>query len=314
MPLLTILLLLAAASSAPAAPDGTVLGESACPELPPHAQLDEFGRNFFDASSWEAVRTNGVACRRVLYASGGAEVEAFVSTPPGTATGRKPAIIWNRGGTGDYGRVDAPLLAEMRLLAAQGFVVAGSNYRFVGERARRDEWGGSDLDDVMNLVPLLKARPDVDARNLFIMGLSRGGVMTYLALRRGIPVNAAAVIAGPTDLARLVAERPEFLLGYDEYDGWAKVWPDFAKRSQEHFEARSPVEWPAELRKPVLILHSRTDPRVSAGHALALAEKLQEAGAEYELVVYGRDGHGLARNRADRNRRIVEWFRAHAVE
>jgi hypothetical protein len=54
-------------------------------------------------------------------------------------------------------------------LAPRGFVVVGSNYRFTGERGRRDEWGGSD----------------VDARNLFIVGLSRG-------LRPRRPFAAAA--------------------------------------------------------------------------------------------------------------------------
>lgn len=291
-----------------------MLSDRPCPDLPPHGQLDEFGRSYFDPSGWEAVRGNRVSCRRLTYASGAHEVEAFLSTPAAEFPALRPAIIYNRGGMGDFGRIDALLLAEMRILAAQGFVVVGSNYRFTGERGRRDEWGGSDVDDVMNLVPLLKARPDVDGRNLFMIGLSRGGVMAYIALKRGIPVNAAAVIAGPSDLTQWAVDRPEFVLGEEDYDGWARIWPDFVKRSREHLEARSAVYWPGELRKPVLILHARTDSRVPVKHALALAQKLQEAGAEYELVVYGRDGHSLPRHRDDRTRRIVEWFRAHTVD
>ena len=33
-----------------------------------------------------------------------------------------------------------------------------------------------------------------------MMGASRGGMMTYLALKRGVPVRAAVVIAGVSDL------------------------------------------------------------------------------------------------------------------
>ncbi len=300
------------AAPVPVPADGAILSQRSCPDLPRHDQLDDFGRFYFDAASWEAVRTDGVTCRRLTYASGGHEVEGFALTPPGPP-GPLPAIIYNRGGTGDFGRIDVLLLAEMRVLAAQGFVVVGSSYRFVGELARRDEWGGADLDDVMNPVPLLQARPDVDRRNLFMVGLSRGGVMTYLALKRGATVNAAAVIAGPSDLTRWAVDRPEFVLGYDEYDGWARVWPDFVTRGKEQLEARSAVFWPEKLRQPVLILHARTDHKVPVEHALALAQRLQQAGAEYELVVYGDDGHSLPRHRADRTRRIVEWFRGHSV-
>jgi dienelactone hydrolase len=46
------------------------------------------------------------------------------------------------------------------------------------------------------LLPLLKGWADVDPRNLFMVGLSRGGLMTYLAIRHKVAINAAAVIAG----------------------------------------------------------------------------------------------------------------------
>ncbi|HTR02882.1 MAG TPA: prolyl oligopeptidase family serine peptidase [Thermoanaerobaculia bacterium] len=298
----------------PAPADGTVLTEEPCDALPAHADLDEFGRWYFDFATWEGIRADAVVCQRIHYASGQEPVEGFLLRPREAAPGsRLPAIIYNRGGTGDFGRIDPLLLAEMRLLAREGFIVVASNSRFVGARARRDEWGGADLADVLNLVPLLCSRGDVDGRNLFMMGLSRGGFMTYLALRDGAPVNAAAVIAGPTDLTRTVVDRPEFLLGWDGYDGWAKVWPDFEKKSRELLEARSPVFWAERIRAPVLILHSRTDSKVPVEEALAMAQQLQEHGREYALVVYDGDGHSLPIHRADRNRRIVEWFRSHKV-
>jgi len=101
------------------------------------------------------------------------------------------------------------------------------------------------------------------------------------------------------------------VLGDETFDGWAKNWPNFAARSRELLEARSAVFWPEQIQKPVLILHSRRDTKCPVDHALALAQALQAHGKEYELVVYGNDGHSLPSNREDRNRRIVEWFRAH---
>ncbi len=296
----------------PAPTDGQVVADEACAALPEHARLDDFGRWYFDAPSWERARSRAVACRHVRYASGGHAVEGFVLRPTDAPTGtRLPAILYARGGSGDFGRINALVLAELRLLAAEGFVVAATDYRFVGPLARRDEWGGIEVDDVLNLVPLLQSRPEVDSANLFMLGVSRGGTMTYLALKRGVAVNAAAVIAAPSDMAQLAMDRPEFVLGGDDYDGWARIWPGFVKRGREHLEARSAVSWADRLDKPLLILHARDDNKVSVRHALALGQALQAVGAEYELVIYGHDGHSLPRHREDRNRRIVEWFRAH---
>ncbi len=61
----------------------------------------------------------------------------------------------------------------------------------------------------------------IDMTDPFMIGLSRCGPMTYIAIRRKIPVNAAAVIAGPTDL-RMERRRAEFVEGDDpESAAWA---------------------------------------------------------------------------------------------
>lgn len=73
-------------------------------------------------------------------------------------------------------------------------------------------WGGRDVDDVMNLIPLARNLGYIDMTKLFMIGMSRGGPMTYIAIRRRIPVNAAAVIAGVTDL-RMETRRAEFVEG-----------------------------------------------------------------------------------------------------
>lgn len=292
---------------------GRVLVAEACKPLPAYEGLSEFDRRGFDAESWARVSAAAAqqTCTQVRYASSGAEVVGYVLAPAAEAGKRWPAILFARGGTGDFGRVDPYLLAEMTLWTDAGFVVAATDYRFVGAAGHRDPWGGEDLDDLLNLAPLVRERADVDGNNLFLLGISRGGLMTYLALKAQAPVRAAAVIAGPTDLGQLLLDRPEFLLGWEGFDGFARIWPDYEKRSREHLNARSAVRWAEAIHTPLLLLHSRTDRRVPVEHSLELARRLEQHGKEYELVIYGDDGHGLALNREDRNRRIVAWFRGH---
>jgi dipeptidyl aminopeptidase/acylaminoacyl peptidase len=170
------------------------------------------------------------------------------------------------------------------------------------------KWGGADVDDVLNVVRAVTTLPSVDQERVFMLGQSRGGMMTYLALKRGAPVRAAAVTSGVSDLEALGRYRPEFVVGDETFDGWAKVWPDYGRRAAEYYRERSAVHWADSIRVPLLILASRTDRLVPADQALRMALALQAKGSTYALHVYANDGHGLPQNRADRIQRIVEWF------
>ena len=67
--------------------------------------------------------------------------------------------------------------------------------------------------------------------------------------------------------------------------------------------------WADKINTPLLLLHGTSDWRVNPSQVLTLAQKLQEAGKTYELVVYAHDAHGVPLNRMDADRIIVEWFR-----
>ena len=69
--------------------------------------------------------------------------------------------------------------------------------------------------------------------------------------------------------------------------------------------------WPEQINTPLLIMQGTYDWRASPSYALAFAQKLQEAGKTYQLVVYANDDHRLNANKSESNRQIVEWFRKH---
>ena len=309
-------------SSVAAERDGHILSSKPWPRLPAFDSLDDFGRNYFARAVYDEARAQtDFDVLEIAYASDGLSVPGMLIKPKSPGTRKWPAIIFNRGGTGDFSRIiddgitpcgrSSPsclTVVDLYQFAKAGYVVIASDYRFHGPTARRDEWGGVDLNDVLNLVPALKALEFVDAARLYLLGVSRGGTMTYIALRRGIPVNAAAVIAGPSDLKAWADARPDMLNGDDAYDGFAKVWPDFEHRSAEHYRSRSALCWASEINVPVLILHSRTDKFVAVSQALRMAAALQEKNKVYALHIYDGDGHSLPLNREDRNRKIIDWF------
>jgi len=325
--LLLIIQFLASASAPAVAaqpPDGQILNSKPWPPLPKFEALDDFGRGYFPRAVYEEARTqNEFDLLEITYSSDSLPVRGLLIKPKTAGSRKWPAIIFNRGGNGDLGRITdngQPCggmantscldVADLVLLAKAGFVVIASDYRYQGATLKRDEWGGAEVDDVLNLVPALKSLDYVDSERVFMLGLSRGGTMTYLAIKRGIAVKAAAVIGGVTDVRAWVDARPEMgIVNGNQYiDGFAKIWPDYERHADEQYRARSAVYWADQINVPVLILHSRTDRLVPVTQALRMAEALQEKGKVYALRIYERDGHPLPRNRDDRDRLIVDWF------
>jgi dipeptidyl aminopeptidase/acylaminoacyl peptidase len=129
-------------------------------------------------------------------------------------------------------------------------------------------------------------------------------MMTYLALKHHIPVNAVAVGGGLTDLVSEGKRRPALA------NVWSALMPSFEQRGADLMRERSAVYWPEQINVPVFILHGGADWRADPmSQALDFAKKLQELGKKYELIIYADDDHGLSLNRADSDRRIVEWFK-----
>jgi dipeptidyl aminopeptidase/acylaminoacyl peptidase len=267
----------------------------------PAGYRDQFARGEFGRAR-AASRAQGL---RVLYRSGGLRVAGFVYRPQRIRPGEElPAIVYNRGGNRDYGAIDTWDKVIFHRLADSGFVVLASQYRGAAGGEGNDEFGGSDVQDVMSLFPLARALGYVDMGNVFMLGFSRGGMMTYLAIRDGAPVRAAAVIGGLSDLPGLAAYRPPMRRM------WADLWAPSGGAAESLMAERSAIRWPERLDKPLLLLHGGGDRRVPLDQSLRLAAALRAAGGTVELYVYPDDGHELARHGVERDARVVGWFRA----
>ena len=241
---------------------------------------------------------------KITYMSDGLKIKGFIYKPKVTTGKKLPVIIFNRGGLADGAISPANFnyLWEMHRYASEGFVVLASQYRGTDGSEGRDEAGGADTNDVMNLIPLARSLDYVDMSRLFMWGYSRGAIMTLQALKRGAPLRAAAVVGAPTDYLAL-ADNPGFLAFA------ANTFPDFAARKEEHLRSRSSVLWADQINVPLLIIQGGADPGVKPAQAMALAQKLDDAGRIYELIIYAKDDHPVSHNAEDRLRRTIDWFK-----
>jgi len=321
-------------AQSPRPADGTVIEASACPPRPtvtyeqyvaattaairrqveaarkhnPNVQMPTdstrlvMSRAEFDQRAAYA----GIDCQRIRYMSDGLQVAGYIWRPRESAGRKHPLVIFNRGGNRERSQLTPWMADGFYEFVANGFVVIASQYRGVDGGEGTEEYGGADVRDVLNLLPVAKSLGIVDMRNVFVFGNSRGGMMTYLALKHGLPVNAAAVMSGVTDLLGNAADHPELVTSIYE-----PLIPNFSRRRAEVMEERSAVRWANAINVPLLILHGTADAQISATRALEFANQLQALGKTYELVMYADDGHGLPMNRRDADRRVIDWFRKH---
>jgi len=277
-------------------------------ELPRFGQISErpLLDRYANEEEYERARNDArYTFERLTYRSGELEVVAFLYLPVAVED-RQPTIVFNRG---SYVRNDAApeYLTTFHRLAESGFVVLAPMYRGSEGAAGQDEMGGADLQDLMRIAALARELPSVDAESLYLLGESRGGMMVLQAIREGFPALAAAVYGSPTDFFRLFADDPQ------QYEGIAdQIWPDWRTNTDEILRRRSAVRWAEELNVPLLIMHGGSDRSMPVTQSLALAERLQQFGQDYELHVFGYEDHVISGRAAERDALAVAWYERHA--
>lgn len=238
---------------------------------------------------------------RIKYLSDGLEIGGYIIKPK-EINGKLPVIIYNRGGNRNFSLVDQNL-KHLEYLASNGYIVAASQYRGNIYSEGREEFGGEDINDVLNLINIIKKLSYVDKRNLFMLGISRGGMMNYIASRKTDEINAMAVVCGNTDISQLYEEREdkmkrilEDLIGGDP------------KEKTKEYKERSAYYWADEINTPVIIFHGEKDWRVDVSQAKKLSEELINYGKDHRLIIYPDVGHSMGYHWAEVDKQILEWF------
>ncbi len=233
----------------------------------------------------------------IAYQSDSVEVNGFMIEPK--ADGNYPVIIFNRGGNRDFSGLSiGTLINYTSKLASQGYIIIGSNYR------KQDEFGGKDIDDVLNLIETVKGISKADGSKLGMLGWSRGGMMTYIALKKTDKIKTAVVGNGPTNLFEVIEERPEM-----ESKVFAECIPNYWQDKETELRNRSVVFWPDELNKnsSLLILSGTNDKAVNPDQADEIAEKLRKIDYDFELKKVETD-HFFSDKKSELDAILIDWF------
>ncbi|MGM7447006.1 MULTISPECIES: alpha/beta hydrolase family protein [unclassified Idiomarina] len=248
-------------------------------------------------------------CKVIVYQSGQYPVGGILLTPKTENDQKVPAVIFNRGGNGRFGALNySSIFLHLKPIAEMGVAVLATQYRggmelTDGPAESVDEFGGSDVKDVINIVRLASQLPYVDENQIHMVGFSRGAMSAFISLKELSNIKSLTVLGGPSDLFKTLEERPEMEKVFDY-----RV-PSFTSNKESELRKRSVVYWLDELpgELPILILHGAKDERVSVEQAKILADKLSDINHPHKLVIYD-DYHGLPFSQGLMYKEINAWI------
>lgn len=245
----------------------------------------------------------------------GARIQGWVLRPPNARRGKKyPMLLYVHGGP--HGQYGSAFFHEMQVHAARGYVVVMGNPR--GSNGRDEKFGAAiyrdfgnlDYLDVMALADYGIALPYVDPARTAIAGGSYGGFM-------------ANWVAGHTPRFQC-AVTDRSICNWMMQSAISDIispaegrWPGNIWNNTEEMWRMSPLKYAANVRTPMLIIHSEGDLRCPIVQGETWFVALKRLGVKTVFVRYPREtSHGMSRGgpldlRIDRLTRIAAWLDEH---
>jgi dipeptidyl aminopeptidase/acylaminoacyl peptidase len=262
-------------------------------------------------SGWGKEAYENSIVERITYLSdlsdeqaGGLIIKGYIAYPKDKSK-EYPCVIWCRGGIGNNGAIDTFTARGIYgQLASWGYCVFASQYRGNAGSEGHDEVGGSDVNDIINLIPLADEIPQADKNLWGIEGWSRGGMMTFLTLQRNPNFKCAVLVGAISNVVEYASSNSNLKSYYENLIG--------KERLEKELNKRSAINFVNELPKiPYLLIHGAEDETVSPIQSIELANKFHEYDIPHKLVLPQNGDHFLRKNRKEVDELRREWYAKH---
>jgi dipeptidyl aminopeptidase/acylaminoacyl peptidase len=220
----------------------------------------------------------------------------WVFTPVKMEKGRRyPALVFVHGGY--HYSLDDEYFGYIERALGEGYVAIFPEYRgsrgYGAEHYNAQAYGRADVADVLSAADYLAGRPYVDPQRMAIVGRSRGGMITLLAIQRAPQrFKCAVTVVGLVDFVAYMSYKPD----YRREDVARTFGGPVFKKLPDYMDV-SPLSHVDKIQTPLLIHATTADRTVPVGlHAERLIDALKARGKTFEHKIYEQapGGHGYA--------------------
>lgn len=141
--------------------------------------------------------------------------------------------------------------------------------------------GGPDIQDQADGVKFLRERAYIDGNRVGIFGHSYGGYMSALGILKYPDVFQVAVAGAPVTDWR----------NYDTI--YTERYMQTPQENSEGYQDGSCLNYVENLKGKLLLVHGLIDDNVHPSNTWQLAEKLQEEGKRFDMMIYPKFQHGI---------------------
>ncbi|WP_432381393.1 S9 family peptidase [Duganella sp. P38] len=186
-------------------------------------------------------------------------------------------------------------------LANRGYAVLSVNYRgstgfgknFIS--AADLQWGRKMHDDLIDAVQWAVRQGVTSADKVAIMGGSYGGYATLAGLTFTPTTFACGVdIVGPSNLFTLLQTIPPYWeAGKQQF--YKRMGDPTTEAGRALLKERSPLNYAADIQRPLLIGQGANDPRVNVRESEQIVQAMAARKIPVTYVEFPDEGHGFAR-------------------
>ena len=227
----------------------------------------------------------------------GRSISGLLNRPPARFSGKRPVLINLHGGPESQAKVayagrNNHLLQDLGLAILQPNVRGSSGYgktflALDNGRLREDA-----VKDIGALLDWIATQPDLDAQRVVVAGGSYGG---YLSL--AVATTYPERIAGAIDVVG-ISNFVSFLENTESYrrDLRRVEYGDERDPAMRAFlQSISPLTHAGRIRRPLLVVQGRNDPRVPYTEAEQIVARVRANGSPVWYLRADNEGHGFAR-------------------
>jgi dipeptidyl aminopeptidase/acylaminoacyl peptidase len=224
----------------------------------------------------------------------GKMISGFLYKPPAKFTGKRPVLVMIHGGPEGQSQPvflgrNNYLLNEMGIALiypnVRGSTGYGKTFSLLDNGFKRED----TYKDINALFDWIATRPDLDAGRIAVEGGSYGGHMTLaVSTFYSERIRCSVDIVGMSNLVTFLEHTEAYRRDLRRVEYGDERDP----KMREFLEKIAPMNNIEKIKKPMLVIAGKNDPRVPVSESQQIADALKTQGTPVWLIIAKDEGHG----------------------